>query len=296
MNGYALIICNCENLFSAERDGPILQSVAGSMGFETTHVRYMKPSKSHPGETITTLQEFKDLATRFTTEVNKRGRGFLSLSSHGYSGLKCTDGSDRDGRDEYIRVFGQVVRDGELRKWFLEPLRQGTCVFILVDTCHSGTMFDLPWVVGGDYKLEMENQLPLQADIWCFSACDDRQSAMDDIGERGYSGGLVAAVSDWVLENTISGVTIQDMVGNMHPSLRTRMSALGQTLYLSLSQPSLWSGTKTPSQEGGIKSGRVRTKLTTRGENGSWNMTFIIMIVILLFLMILFLRRYVYKK
>jgi hypothetical protein len=60
---------------------------------------------------------------------------------------------------------------------------------------------------------------------------------MDDIGERGYSGGLVAAVSDWVLANPVCKQPLRELVGSMYPGLRSRMAALGQTMYLSVSQP-----------------------------------------------------------
>jgi hypothetical protein len=240
----ALIVCNCENLYSAERDGPILQSVARVLGFSVVKTRYIRPKGKHsPEELITSVSQFQQLAHEFVQEVNQTGRGFLSLSSHGYSGLPCMDGSDRDGKDEYIKVLGTVVRDGDLRNWFLEPLREGVSIFIIVDTCHSGTMFDLPWYLNRTGQMEMENKLSLSSEIYCFSACDDRQSAMDDIGERGYSGGLVAAVSDWILANPPEEHdSMPSLVKQMYPYLKNRMKALGQDLYLSFSDPGFWQG------------------------------------------------------
>jgi len=80
---------------------------------------------------------------------------FYSLSSHGYSGLASKNESD--GRDEYIRT-PNIIRDDEFRSIF-NKLNPKTKIYALIDTCSSGTMFDLRYVKDPKLGKREENKL-----------------------------------------------------------------------------------------------------------------------------------------
>ncbi|KZV76563.1 hypothetical protein PENSPDRAFT_680222 [Peniophora sp. CONT] len=52
---------------------------------------------------------------------------------------------EEDGKDEImLTIDGKEIRDNKLHKCLVQPLPVGASLFALFDTCHSGTMLDLP--------------------------------------------------------------------------------------------------------------------------------------------------------
>ncbi|VDC07929.1 unnamed protein product [Peniophora sp. CBMAI 1063] len=52
---------------------------------------------------------------------------------------------EEDGKDEImLTIDGKEIRDNKLYKTLVRPLPPGANLFALFDTCHSGTMLDLP--------------------------------------------------------------------------------------------------------------------------------------------------------
>jgi len=85
---------------------------------------------------------------------------FIHYSGHG-GRVKDQDGDEEDGYDETLipvdfQSKGQI-RDDDLLKHLVKPLRQGVLMTALMDCCHSGTVLDLPYrfVADGD-NVEME--------------------------------------------------------------------------------------------------------------------------------------------
>ncbi|KAF8872705.1 caspase domain-containing protein [Infundibulicybe gibba] len=55
------------------------------------------------------------------------------------------DGTERDNRDEcIITIDNQLIRDNDLNKYLVQPLLPGSRLYAFLDTCHSGTLLDLP--------------------------------------------------------------------------------------------------------------------------------------------------------
>mmetsp|Transcript_19605 Transcript_19605/g.25392 ORF Transcript_19605/g.25392 Transcript_19605/m.25392 type:complete len:312 (-) Transcript_19605:558-1493(-) len=78
---------------------------------------------------------------------------FLHYSGHG-GFLKDEDGDEDDGYDETLipvdfQRAGQI-RDDDIFKMIVGPLREGVTMTALMDCCHSGTVMDLPYRFVGD--------------------------------------------------------------------------------------------------------------------------------------------------
>lgn len=60
------------------------------------------------------------------------------------------DGDEIDGKDETIcpsdfRIHGKIV-DDEINRTIVRPLPSGVTLHAIVDSCHSGTVLDLPYL------------------------------------------------------------------------------------------------------------------------------------------------------
>jgi hypothetical protein len=69
---------------------------------------------------------------------------FFFYAGHGDQS-QCDSGTESDGMDECIRCAdGRLLKDNDLRAALVNKLPPGASLFALFDTCHSGTMLDLP--------------------------------------------------------------------------------------------------------------------------------------------------------
>ena len=121
-------------------------------------------------------------------------RIIVSISGHGYSGIHDTNESD--GRGEYIRA-SRIIQDNELFHIFNIP----SDILILVDTCHSGTMIDLPIVMNSNGSYRIENKNITKGNVVSISAVSDSKSSMDSFSIYGFGGNLISNYIDFVLTN-----------------------------------------------------------------------------------------------
>jgi hypothetical protein len=75
---------------------------------------------------------------------------FLHYSGHG-ARIKDDDyGEEEDGHDESLvpldYATNGVIRDDDLFKTIIKPLKSDICLTSVMDCCHSGTVLDLPYV------------------------------------------------------------------------------------------------------------------------------------------------------
>jgi hypothetical protein len=118
----------------------------------------------------------------------------IAVSSHG-SYQKDAKKDEADGRDECLVPLDYqtagMITDDELRA-ILDKLPSGSTTFVLCDTCHSGTMFDLPYTFDaskvrlGNGKdafreyLETDTTYPeTSGTIVTLSGCRDAQFSSD---------------------------------------------------------------------------------------------------------------------
>lgn len=83
---------------------------------------------------------------------------FLHYSGHG-ARIKDDDyGEEADGHDESLVPLDYgtngVIRDDDLFKILIQPLKGDVCLTSVMDCCHSGTILDLPYLykANGDFE------------------------------------------------------------------------------------------------------------------------------------------------
>ena len=156
------------------------------------------------------------------------------LSGHGF-GVGDADGDETDGQDEAITVGQGMITDDML---YSEIVQQCQCnMLLLSDTCHSGTMFDLPKVWNGSQfvKQSCRDDSVTTCKVFSLSACSDSQLSMCDVGdETGFGGSLCTAlVNGPLFGEFISGQSDKTLM-HMYETVRDKLSLLSQTVLLSM--------------------------------------------------------------
>mmetsp|Transcript_131296 Transcript_131296/g.365978 ORF Transcript_131296/g.365978 Transcript_131296/m.365978 type:complete len:534 (-) Transcript_131296:197-1798(-) len=78
---------------------------------------------------------------------------FFHYSGHGAS-VRDDDGDEADGKDEALCPgdynSAGLLRDDEVFKFLVAPLKEGVKLTCVLDCCHSGTILDLPFMFKAD--------------------------------------------------------------------------------------------------------------------------------------------------
>ncbi|KAK0200577.1 peptidase C14, caspase domain-containing protein [Desarmillaria ectypa] len=79
-----------------------------------------------------------------TYDAQPGDRFFFYFSGHSTQQMN-ESGTEEDGQDEcLVTRSGTCIRDNDLRKYLVEPLPAGCQLTAVLDTCHSGSLLDLP--------------------------------------------------------------------------------------------------------------------------------------------------------
>ncbi|XP_031384275.1 metacaspase-1-like isoform X1 [Punica granatum] len=154
------------------------------------------------------------------------------FSGHGLRVPENTEGDELDGFDETICPVDftkeGMILDDEINSRIVRPLKEGVTLHAIVDSCHSGTILDLPNVY--DYKLGKwsDNRPPSGATkgtmgglAISLSACADAEIAADTSALTGkivsgaMSGAMTYSFVDAVRKNP-AGLTYGKLVRSMH--------------------------------------------------------------------------------
>uniref|UniRef100_A0A7S1VWZ7 Peptidase C14 caspase domain-containing protein n=1 Tax=Grammatophora oceanica TaxID=210454 RepID=A0A7S1VWZ7_9STRA len=119
-------------------------------GFEESDCLVLMDDNRHHNPT---KQNIMNAFKRITEYANAGDVVFVHYSGHG-GRLRDQDGDEDDGYDETLipvdfRQAGQI-RDDDILKVLVRPMRAGVTTTVLVDACHSGTVLDLPYRFGAD--------------------------------------------------------------------------------------------------------------------------------------------------
>ncbi|KAK0219414.1 caspase domain-containing protein [Armillaria nabsnona] len=80
----------------------------------------------------------------FAHDAQPGDRFFFYFSGHSTQ-QQNESGTEEDGQDEcLVTRSGSCIRDNDLRKYLVEPLPAGCQLTAVLDTCHSGSLLDLP--------------------------------------------------------------------------------------------------------------------------------------------------------
>ena len=132
-----------------------------------------------------------DLKDSFAETVRKIGDNFIiSISSHGYA----------SGDHNYIHWNGKIIHDYDFHDILISNMKPNLQCFILVDTCQSGTMFNLNYQTKDMVVIRPENLSECKLDICCIGAVDDSEYDQDDLSDYGYGGGLSCSFIDFINE------------------------------------------------------------------------------------------------
>lgn len=153
------------------------------------------------------------------------------LSGHGFT-QRDTNGDEIDGMDEVINVGFIVTDDMIYEHLILKHNLIGTKMLLLADTCHSGTMYDLPYqYLTNTYIKDTKRNDVLTLNALSLSACSDTQLSMCDIGDTvGYGGSLTVALLENpdVMQKLISFIATNDDF----KKIESRLKLLNQSMII----------------------------------------------------------------
>jgi len=149
---------------------------------------------------------------------------WLSYSGHG-SYMRDTSMDEKDGRDETICPLDYsrsgFINDDYIYSSLISKLPKSVKLITLFDSCHSGTMSDLPYIYNTSNVLVNENsKMAHQATAMCISGCLDSQTSAD-----AYINGKYAGAMTWsflkVLADANYNLKCTDLVIRMRSLLST---------------------------------------------------------------------------
>jgi hypothetical protein len=136
----------------------------------------IKPTK----ENIT--REFKQMLSL----ANDGDILFFHFSGHGFQ-IKIDDTKETDGYDEVIVTNEgdslESIGDNDLKQMINDNLKSDATIFMLFDSCHSGTVMDLKWnydITTGEF-VENVNDVEIQmpGNVIMFGSCQENQLSAD---------------------------------------------------------------------------------------------------------------------
>lgn len=145
---------------------------------------------------------------------------FFHYSGHG-SQLNDTNGDETDGKDEVIIPVDyfsnkSIITDDEIKSIIQTNLNVGVKLFVLMDCCHSGTIFDLKYNYDANWNPLVNNKsLDTNGDIIVISGCSDPQTTFDTLTNNTYQG-----TTTWTFTESIKPtITWKQLINNMRQML-----------------------------------------------------------------------------
>ncbi|KAI9447265.1 caspase domain-containing protein [Lactarius psammicola] len=166
--------------------------------------------------------------------------------------IKDTNGDGPDGLDEVMCTMEflsspanpWVITDNDVHDIMIKPLPPKCRLTAIIDTCHSGTLLDLPFIYNSHGMLTPNNPSVVErrssdADVISLSACKDNQEDhVDGRASEAWHGGAMRRVSQTFKEYTTSSgyrVTYLDIIRSLCAG--THANGLRQQPQLSSSSP-----------------------------------------------------------
>jgi hypothetical protein len=177
---------------------------------ESFHVPVVTTITDTPGSAFPT----KTLIFGSLKNLVKKSKGsavIFSMSSHGFNIPDVAAGDETDRNDEAVLCADtQSITDDEIYRCITY---QGStsCIVIVIDACHSGTIVDLPYSFdGSSWKLNTRRSTRPRAFVVGVSGARDTETASDGSGSNG-------AFTEAFLEiiSQLKGTVSYDMLYNI---------------------------------------------------------------------------------
>ncbi|KAL6302949.1 peptidase C14, caspase domain-containing protein [Sparassis latifolia] len=164
--------------------------------------------------------------------AHKHDSLFLHYSGHGGQ-VKDIDGDEIDGLDEVIfpadyRTTGHLT-DDLLHTVLVKPLPAGCRLTAIFDSCHSGSVLDLPYEYHSDGKAKGSQVTPSHikekstpADVISWAGCMDSQTSADI-----YEGGVAVGAMSQAFTKALSSKqdqSYQELLRNIRAILNKKYS------------------------------------------------------------------------
>jgi hypothetical protein len=168
------------------------------------------------------LKNYQQCFQSFINTVKDGDSVLVCISGHGYQ-THNKNSEEKDSMDEYISFGSGIITDNVLYSLLVEKLlNKCNRIVCLVDTCHSGTMFDID-----QKKVNKRN-------VFSLSACLDNQLDSCDISNVGFGGALTVHLLD--IPNSLKKLLTEDeqCVKNIVALLDQKLQLLHQKCLLSI--------------------------------------------------------------
>src|SRR5205085_10053017 len=169
----------------------------------------------------------QNIINSFNTLINKATNEqftelWFSYSGHG-SYITDTNGDEKDGHDEILcpcdfSSAGMII-DDFIYENLVVKLPKGCSLFALMDCCHSGTVFDLPYIYNTSFSTNNSNNRHV-ASVVTISGCRDDQVSADAYINSNYERAMSWSFLN-ALANAKYDIKIVDLVNNMRVLLKS---------------------------------------------------------------------------
>ena len=159
----------------------------------------------------------------FTKCINeqKHSNYFFHFSGHGtYMYENAYDSDEIDFKDECIVCQDlQLIKDDDIFLMLQEMKNDKSTLYVLMDCCHSGTIFDL----NSNYNLEKNEiflnskRVDLDASIVMISGCMDEQVSFDANINNKFQGAMTYSFLNLIDPN----ITLSQLIINMNTLLKS---------------------------------------------------------------------------
>lgn len=170
---------------------------------------------------VSTKPTKQNIINSFNTLVSKAVNEqftelWLSYSGHG-SYMTDTNGDENDGRDETLcpsdySSAGFII-DDFIYENLVCKLPKTATLFSIIDACHSGTVYDLPYLYTQSYITNNTNNKHV-ANVISISGCRDDQTSADAYITQKYQGAMTWSFLN-ALANAQYNIKLVDLVNNM---------------------------------------------------------------------------------
>jgi len=214
-------------------DGDRMQNYLNSKGFNVTR---MRDDIEDSDELYPTEENMKRKIEDLANNANNGDIVWLYFTGHGSNGKvkKGHTSGEVDNRNEKIcptpnsRGEGEFIQDNWLNENFVQNLSKGVVAVAMFDSCHSGTILDLPYSYtgydeDGDSTTEWSNPSRSAGNrsgavVLCLSGCTDKQCTTQGSDEN-YDGETTSYLTAAFLNNHEDANNIEDLLDRIQKAV-----------------------------------------------------------------------------